>query len=282
MPGRRPVYKRVNGKRKKVGTTRVTKSQLTRVKRKAVKTALNHSVIVKRHAFPGMDRIRPFGNSVDGLIVGQTFRVFYPLLMAKSVSNSNADDFGNRESNRIYARNCKFTCNVQPPPTLTEPFQIKMMCGYFKGDDNIGTGQLTNAQLKTLYPEIHNFPYTKNVGQRDFYWKYTKIITMCPKQLYNGTDETYPAEDESQADRALWMPRTINYNFKFNKLFTYETDEGDALNGWVPLIALQCQPLEGGTAFTRPNNEAGFSDPKGANPGPLLHMNMVTYFNDCH
>lgn len=258
------------------------KKQNKSVIKKAVKTALDHSVIIKRHAFPAMDKLMPFGSSPNGLIVDQTFKIFYPLLMSKSSSNTNADDFNNRESNRIYARNCKFQCVVQPRSTQLEPFQMKIMCGYFKGDDNLGTGQLTNDNLKTLYPEINHLPYTKNTGQRDFYWKYTKTFTLCPKQLYNGTDETYPAEDESQSDRALWLPKTFGYNFNFNRIFDYETDEGDALQGWMPLIAIQCLPLEGGTAFSRPNNEGDTDGAVGGYPGPLLHCSMVTYFNDCH
>lgn len=284
MAGKRPVYKRINGKRVKVGTTKATKAQLTKVKRLAVKTALNRSVIIKRHPFPGIDRVIPFGTSVSGLVSNQTFKIFYPLQLPKSSANSNADDFNNRESNRIYARNCSFQCHIQPRSLTLEPFQIKMMCGYFKGDDNLGTGQLTEAQLKALYPEINNLPYTRNNGQRDFYWKYVKTWTLCPRQLYDGVAEHMPGvmDDQSQVNRALWLPKQINYNFKFNKLFTYESDEGDALNGWMPLIAIQCLPLEGGTAFTRPDLEGDLSAAAGSYPSPTLHCSMVTYFNDCH
>lgn len=279
MPGKRPVYKRANGKRKRVGYTKTSKAKLNRVKRVAVKTALNRSVIIKCHKFPAMDRVIPFGTSQNGVIQGQTFKIFYPLLMTKSQYNSNADDFNNRESNRIYARNCKFQCHVQPRSVTMEPFQIKIMCGYFKGDDNIGTGQLSESSMQTLYPEINDLPYTKNTGQRDFYWKYRKTYTLCPRQLYDGIDE---ASDESQVNRALWLPKEINYNFRFNKLFTYESDEGDALNGWMPLIAIQCLPLEGGTAFTRPDLETDLDGAAGSYPSPTLHCSMVTFFNDCH
>jgi len=253
------------------------------VKKQAVKAALKHSVIVKRHAMSGIDRMMPFGTSQDGLINNQTFQIFYPLQMAKSSTNSNADDFNNRESNRIYARNTKFQTMIQPRSTQVEPFQVRLMCGYFKGDDNIGTGQLTSAALKTLYPEVNEFPYTKNTGQRDFYWKYTKTYTLCPRQVYDGAfSTTITGEDDGEANRALWLPKTINYNFRYNKLFDYETDEGDALNGWVPLIVLQCLPLESGTPFTRPNILTDVDGHAGSYPGPLLHSSMITFFNDCH
>lgn len=262
-------------------THRNKKSKQKKVVKKAVKESLAKSVIVKRHAFTGLDRIMPFGMNVSNVSL-DSFRLFFPLHLSKSTANSNADDFNNRESNRIYARNCQFWCNIQPRTTCIEPFQIRIMAGYFKGDDNTGTGQLTSQALKTLYPEINDLPYTRNTGQRDFYWKYTRTYNMCPKQLYNGTDETYPAPDESQADRALWLPKDLKYNFRFNRLYDYEDDEGDSINGWTPLIAVQCLPLEGGTAFTRPDIETNISGNVGAYPGPLMHVSMVTYFNDCH
>lgn len=271
-------------KRKKGITLDLTKVKTKKkIIKRAVKESLNKSVIIKRHPFTGIDRLLSFGTDVSGLQL-KTFRLFFPLQLSKSSSNSNADDFNNRESNRIYARNTQFWMNVQTPSTQMEPYQIRIMCGYFKGDDNSGTGQLTDQNLKTLYPEINNLPYTKNIGQRDFYWKYEKVINMCPKQLYNGTAEPYtnPGGDESQSDRALWMPRDFKYNFRFNRLYDYESDEGDSLNGWTPLIAVQMLPLEGGTAFTRPNFETDIDAAAGNNKCPLMHVSMVTYFNDCH
>ena len=61
---------------------------------------------------------------------------------------------------------------------------------------------------------------------------------------------------------------------------TYESADGDSLNGWISIIAIQCKPLEGGTAFTRPTLPA--SADVGINPGPRIHSSMVTYFSEVY
>lgn len=164
---------------------------------------------------------------------------------------------------------------------------MRLMAGYYKGDDNAGTqgAGLLPVTLKTLYPEINEMPYTKNAGQRDYYWKYKKTFNFCPKQLYDGVDETSliaGQPDKSHVTNSLWMPKTIKYNFRFNRVHEYEDADGDSLNGWTPLIVLQCMPLEGGTGFTRPDIESDQNTNKGASPSPVLHTSMITYFNDCH
>ena len=104
---------------------------------------------------------------------------------------------------------------------------------------------------------------------------------MCPKQLYDG-DGNYPgAENDSQISKALWLPKEIRYNFKMNRLYDYESQDGDSLQGWMPLIAIQAKPLEGGTGWTRPDIVTDWEN-SGAMQGPLLHTSMITYFNDCH
>ena len=259
----------------------ISKKQVAKVAKKVSQ----QTTIIKRHAFAGLDQLCPYGTSPNGLFTGATFRVFLPLNISKDTSGSNSANLNARESARIFARNCQFQCNVQPSNQYLQPFQMRLMAGYYKGDDNAGTqgAGVLPATLKTLYPEINDMPYTKNVGQRDYYWKYKKTFNFCPKQLYDGVDESNAlgGEDASHVTNSLWMPRTIKYNFRFNRVHEYEDADGDSLNGWTPLIVLQCMPLEGGTAFTRPNIESDQSNNKGAAPTPVLHTSMITYFNDC-
>lgn len=269
-------------KRRSKGTKKITPKQTAKV----VKKTLNQTTIIKRHAFQGLEQLCPYGTSPNGLFQGQTFRVFLPLALAKDTNETAASDFNNRESSRIYARNCQFKCNVQPNSKYMAPFQMRIMAGYYKGDDNDGTqgGGLTPAVLKTLYPNIQDLPYTRNDGQRDYYWKYRKTFNFCPKQLYDGVAEHMPGvtEDESQVNRSLWMPRSFSYNFRFNRIHEFETAESDTLNGWTPLIVVQCMPLEGGPTFSRPNIETDLDNNNIGSPSPLLNVSMVTYFNDCH
>lgn len=270
------------GSKAKRSKGKVKKSVSKKQSAKIVKKVTSQTTIIKRHAFVGLDRLCPFGTSPNGLVQDQTFRVFLPLALAKDTTDTNASNLNNRESARIYARNCQFKCNVQGSNKYLQPFQMRIMAGYYKGDDNDGTQGtgLTPAALKLLYPEINELPYTKNNGQRDYYWKYKKTFNFCPRQLYDGVDEL--TEDESQVNRALWMPRSFGYNFRFNRVQEYEGADADTLNGWTPLIVIQCLPLEGGFRFTRPNIETDIDNNQGTDPTPVLHCSMVTYFNDCH
>lgn len=266
--------------------SRKAKSITPKQSAKIVKKVTSQTTIIKRHEFAGIDKLCPFGTSPNGLFSGETFHVFLPLALSKDTAESSASDFNNRESSRIYARNCQFRCNVQASNKYLQPFQMRIMAGYYKGDDNDGTqGTGLNPQtLKTLYPKINDLPYTRNDGQRDYYWKYRKTFNFCPKQLYDGIAEHMPGvqDDESQVNRSLWMPRTFTYNFRFNRVHEYEDGDSDSLNGWTPLIVVQCTPLEGGTMFTRPNVVTDLDNNLGASPTPVLHCSMVTYFNDCH
>lgn len=246
------------------------------------RSVMNKTVITKKHLFPGISGIRPFGSDDNdqGVINNQTFYIFNPLNIEKTNTNAPADDWANRESSKIYARNTTFSMKVKPDNLFLEPFYIKVLAGYFKGDDNAGTQSLTPASLKSLYPDIDNGIYTKHTGQRDFYWKYQKKRLVCPKQIYdsNGSDDQ---QLQSEPMRALVCPFTMTYNFRFNRVHEYESTDGDSLQGWTPVIAVQCMPLEGNSPFQRRTLEGDLQVP-GSRPGPILDVVMTTYFNDCH
>lgn len=245
------------------------------------KSIMNKTVITKKHLFPGMDGIRPFGSddNDNGVINNQTFYTTLPLNIVKQTTNSASDDWANRESNKIYARNCTFRMRVKPDPLFLEPFYVRLLVGYFKGDDNAGTQGMTNASLKQLYPQIDSGIYTKMVGQRDFYWKYQKTKLVCPKQIYdsNGSDDATLTEPM----RALVVPFEMSYNFKFNRIHEYESSDGDSLQGWTPIIAVQCLPLQENSPFQRKTLESNLQNP-GSRPSPILDIVQTTYFNDCH
>lgn len=242
---------------------------------------MNRTTITKKHLFPGISSMRSFGSDDNdsGIVPNQTFAVYHPLNMARATGNAPGDDWNNRESCKIYARNCRFQVTIRPDKLFLEPFQVRLLAGYFKGDDNAGTQSITPAALKTLLPEIDTGIYTRHIGNRDFYWKYQKTITICPKQIYdaNGSDDAVGAETLN----ALVCPVNMSYNFKFNKVHDYEGNDGDSLQGWAPLIALQCMPMPGNSAFQRKTLEADTTNP-GSRPGPITDVVMTTYFNDCH
>lgn len=248
----------------------------------------NQAVITKKHLFPGYNGIRPFGSDThdNGVVNNQQWKLFTPLNMSKQVGETPANDWGDRESSKIYAKNTTFKMRVTPSTDFLEPFYVRILAGYFKGDDNVGTQGLTAASMKVLYPEIDSGKYTRNTGQRDFYWKYDKTRLVCAKQIYdsNGSDNATTAMGQVEAAepmKALICPFNMDYNFIHNRVHSYEEHDGDSLQGWTPIIAVQCMPLQGNGEFTRKTLEGDLTAP-GLRPGPVLDVVMTTYFNDCH
>ena len=238
-------------------------------------------VQVKAHKFAGHDDMSLFGTAPAG---GESYDpkewyIFSPLMLNR-VANS-APSQNNRQSDTIFARNSRAEFQFIPSKRCIQGFQVRVCMGYFKGDDNKGTQGLVSNDLKTIYPEIHTKLQTReNPATDDFKWNYSRTYTFVPKQIY---DEDTEEGDHTGADRvlvALWTPKTIKCNFKYNSKKTYESADGDSLNGWNPIICLQCKPLEGGTGFTRPTLPA--SADTGINPGPRIHSSMLTYFSEIY
>jgi len=272
----------------KGGTARKRIPKHAQSKQQLAQFVKNQSVITKKHLFPGLNGIRPFGSDDNdsGIVSNQQWRIFHPMNLHKEATQSPANDWGDRESSKIYAKNTSFKMRVTPDQLFLEPFYVRILAGYFKGDDNVGTQGLTNASMKTIYPEIDSGKYTRNTGQRDFYWKYEKTRLVCPKQIYdsNGSDNATTGMGQVELDepmRALVCPFEMNYNFVHNRIHSFEDSDGDSLNGWTPIIAVQCLPLQGNNPFLRKTLEGDTSNP-GSRPGPVLDVVMTTYFNDCH
>jgi hypothetical protein len=235
--------------------------------------------VIKAHKFAGHDDMSLFGTAPAG---GESYDpkewyIFNPLMLNR-VSNATPSDV-NRQSDTIFARNSRAEFQFIPSKRCITGFQVRVCMGYFKGDDNKGTQGLVSNDLKVIYPDIHTKLQTKqNKATDDFKWVYSKTYTFVPKQIY---DEDTEEGDHTGADRvlvALWTPKNIKCNFKYFSKKTFEGADGDSLNGWNPIVALQCKPLEGGTAFTRPTLPA--SADVGINPSPRIHSNMTTYFSD--
>lgn len=247
------------------------------------KLAMNRTTIIKKHSHVGIEEIRPFGDAASGLIQDQEWRLFLPMNLARGADNAQGD-YHERQSSKIFARNTRFRCQVTPDSAFTEPFRLRLLAGYYKGDDNDGTQGTGIAPpytgLKTLYPHVDSPLQVGHQGQRDFYFKYSRVFMFCPKMLYDG-ESSYPGtENDSKVTDALWIPRTINYNFIHNRIHEYESNEGDSLQGWTPFIAIQCSPLRGRNNFTRQDLEGNIT-PHGNRPGPILNCIMTSYFNDC-
>lgn len=278
MPG--PQWKRKQAyNRRKARRTTVGKKRKAPVRRRGIPRGPGTMTVVKAHKFAGHDDMSLFGTAPGG---GESYDpkewyFFSPLTMNR-VSNA-APSEKDRQSDNIFAKNTRAEFQFIPSKRCIQGIQIRACYGYFKGDDNVGTQGLTTTILKAIYPDIHTKLQTKeNVATADFKWNYQRTYTMIPRQIY---DEDTEEGDHTGADRvlvALWTPKTIKLNMPYNRRQSYESADGDSLNGWNPIIAIQCKPLEGGTGFTRPTLPA--SADVGVNPGPRIHSSMVTYFTD--
>ena len=290
MPPKKNNYRNRNAKKTGRGgkARRHIPSRAGKTSKSVLAFMKNQVVITKKHLHLGLDGIRPFGSddNDNGVINNATFKVLLPLNLTRTIQNGPADDWGNRESSKIFAKNTRFNMKVRPDPLFLEPFYIRILCGYFKGDDNAGTQAITEASLKSLYPHVDTGIYTKHTGQRDFYWKYQKTRLCCPKQIYdsNGSDDADPIPGiplVGEPMKALVCPFNMSYNFVYNSIKEYESNDGDSLQGWTPVIAIQCMPLEGNSPFQRRTLEGDLTKP-GTRPGPVLDIVATTYFNDCH
>lgn len=235
--------------------------------------------VIKGHKFAGHDDMALFGTAPAG---GETndpveWFIFNPLMLNRIANSAPSDT--DRQSNKIYARNTKHSIQIIPSKRCIHPFQVRICTGYFKGDDNKGTQGLVKNDLKVIYPDIASKLQTRqNAATADFYWKTQRTYTFTPRQIY---DEDTEEGDHTGADRVLvasWRPRTIHVNFKYNRTHTYEGADGDSLNGWNPIIAVQVKPMAGHTDFTRPTLPS--TGDTGANPCPRVQSSMTTYFSD--
>lgn len=236
------------------------------------------SSVIKQHNAAGYDNAALFGTSG----VGESgdpieWHLIKPLFLTRA--GGTAPDETNRQSDSIWARNCRWNIDIFPPKTCKQTFQIRIVQGYFKGDAGVGTQNLTQAVMKNIYPDIHDrLNDEDNTGKKDFYWKYQRTYTLSPKQIY---DEDTEEGDHAGADRILvanWHPVHLKGNFNFNRKQTFANADADSLNGWMPVIGIQCKALPGGNQFTRPSVPGGANT--GAFPCPRLHIKSTTYFSD--
>ena len=236
--------------------------------------------VIKSHKAVGYSNVALFGTSPSQLGSDPVnWQLIKPLNLNR-VANSAPDD-NDRQSNTLFARNCSTLIEVFPSKRYRENFQIRVCYGYFKGDTGVGSQGLTASNMKAIYPTINDKLWDReDADKQDFLWKYQKTYTLCPRQIW---DEDTEEGDGIGVDRVMvanWMPRKFKVNFRFNRRVNYENSDGDSLQGYMPIIAVQCMPVPGASGFTRPDMPV--SADNGIAPCPRLHISSVTYFNDIH
>lgn len=248
----------------------------------------NQFKITKEHKITGLDKVFPYGTTVSGLTTNQYWysvdlahmRREYNVAGASTGASLASDQTG-RESSRIYHKNSRIKFDLIPDPLCLNPIQYRMVLGYFKGDDNVGTSQFTRADLSTIFPKVYTKLKRGIAGQGDFYFTYvSKTHTITPKMIYdaNGSDD----QTLTETMKAVWLPKHHELNMRCNKVRNYESDEGDSLDGWRPFFALQVAPVAGSPGFSAPDLITDDSSTRGSNPTPMLTIDARTYFQDIH
>ena len=105
----------------------------------------------------------------------------------------------------------------------------------------------------------------------------------------NGSDDNTSASEivigenslteGAEPMRGVWLPRTHKLNFNINRTYSYESDDGDSLNGYCPFFAVQLIPID--FQFSMPNIPTEPDKTKwGTNPCPQLQLDCRSYFCD--
>lgn len=260
---------------------------------------INKMCITKVHQFAGLEEIRPFGTSVNGVDTANWYMVNVAAL-ARDNGNTATADVTNRESSRIHYKNFRLNFNILPNRQCYAPLQYRYIFGYFKGDDSLGTQGLTPARLTSMFPKMTtnvklNRPGTStDPSPTDMYVKYqSKVFTCTPKMVYdaNGSDDSTSGTEivigentlteGAEPMRGVWLPKSHKLNFQVNRTLTYEDGDGDSLNGWCPFWAIQCLGIE--YPFSKPNIVSDTDRTKwGRFPSPRLQIDATAYFCDIH
>lgn len=242
--------------------------------------------ITKCHKPTGLDTLYPFGNT--NATLRDSIWYHYPLANITAAHNATEQNVGDnflidntkRESSRIFHKNSQIEFVIIPAKNYLEPIQYRYVCGYFKGDDNAGTQQLTNQNLEGLFPRIHSRMKTGLGGRNDFYFtNISRAFTITPKMIYdsNGSDDA----QGSERMEALWIPKSHKLNMRCNKIRQYESDESDSLDGWYPFFAIQCVPVPGASAFNAPDIISDTSSWSGLQTAtPQVQLEIRTWFQD--
>lgn len=271
-----PVYRKAVKK-----AARVTRKVNQKNKQLFRPSFIPASCVIKNLTLTGYDDQALFGN--DGVMQGASDPIEWHMIKPLNINRvaMTNPDMKARQSDAIWARNTKFKMEVFPSKRNIHGCQIRVVYGYYKGDSNQAIQALSVDNLKSIYPKINDkLQDREHTGKQDFYWKSSKTFTFTPHQVF---DEDLEEGDHTGDDRvlvALHRPKTFYVNFNYNRKVTYENDDGDSLNGYLPIICIQCKPIPGGSQLTRPTLPA--SADHGNNPCPRVSVDCSTYFSDIH
>ena len=265
---KKPMGKRKYPRRKYASKPQPTKTEMYKIAKRASLGVLK----TKRHVFTGQESIQQWGQPYGTGDPNNQWYVHFPLNL-EGITTTNVITQG-RECPVIHWTNTSYRLQLQGGRLSFCPYRMRVLAGYFKGANGVGTNGLTRAILASLFPNPDSEIDTNYDERKAFKIILNKTSTHTPAQLYDGVDE---ATDESQVTNALWRPYEYRFNFKDGKKHTYTNEDGDSLIGWTPFFAIQMKPVFGENNWDL--NATGTAV-KSAGSAPNVNLKAVTYFKD--
>ena len=271
------AYKKNNRKRN-YGKKRVVKRATIR---KIAKSAVMSTIPIKKHLM-GQNLVHVWGaasgEDSHGLDPESNINwvVFKPLALAKSTKD---DDANTRTESKIFAKNYLLHGELMMPKQLKGCVQVRVVMGHFKGTGSLGA-QAFQANVLQASLDTATSKFDPQLSESKAYRIVSDTMrTYHPLQIYDNT--TYDSVAESSRltsdNVALWKPIVIKRNFKFNRRYQYDNDDGDSQVGWLPFIAIGVFPCE--NAAIGPNDEEYFA--RGDHGfGPNFAYESRMYFQD--
>ena len=236
-----PKYQKRNNNRRRFRKKPVKKTSMYKIAKKA-----NYDMIPRKY--------RPEDGTfaMNSSTVNST-AVFPYLIPAETYAGSaDTDELMKRTGNQIYLERCAGVFNIKPPKEIISPIQVRLVCGWFKGNTTgtplQGPGVDETLTAQNLYNTFQN--RLARYSRANYKIERDSFFTMTPEQIYdsNGSDDSIGAETL----HAIWKPRLLKCNFKIHRRMLYtggkqgedheiEAD-GRFVMGWKPFIFLLVEP----------------------------------------
>ena len=191
------------------------------------------------------------------------------------------DNVNTRTEANVFAKNYLLNGELMINQAVKGCVQVRTIMGYFKGTSSVATTSFNNNVLKASGLDSFQARFDPQTAEGKSY----KIIsdtkrTYHPLQIYDLTSGDRSAEDSGLTNDnvGLWRPIKINRNFKFNRRYEYENEQGNSLVGWLPFIAIGVFPCH--DANIGPQNQSMFDRTPGHLTAPTFDYESRMYFKD--
>jgi len=206
--------------------------------------------------------------------------VLKPTALAKQHQDKDGNVFNTRTEQKIYANNYLLNGELMIPKETKGCVQVRVQMGWFKGTQTLLTSQFGVNALQQIIPTATSKFDPETSEAKAFKIVSDTMRTYYPIQIYDNTSGERTAESAGLVSDnvGLWKPIVVKRNFKFNRKFQYDGDEGDSQVGWVPYIAIGVFPCENASIGT--TNASEYTRQPSHIVSPTFSYESRMYFKD--